>query len=405
MQVPHHDSLGLNFQLVRRWIEDTQTAPDYASSSSSDDDDEETSNVSTWTFDTLLELQLPFLHLCKSVCRDAASYQDCCVYELARLAHAFLHHAQSSSDHKHVVTLSWALPWVPIMHTSSPSTATHVEILSLLVTITDEPSAHNDRAYAAMILSVLVASYPALLSTAPPPIVGHCVGASSFTGQDLSLPFVHQWLRLLFHAMLHLPSLHRHAWPFPSCDPSTFRRHAMAILAEEDDVLVDVLYHALRLPIPSPSIARDSNPTTNHTRNTSSLLASLWTEHSPAQWFADFCGLLDHDHLVLIDLVTSNETNALAYIVDMFRYVCTHWDLARATWLDMGRLDDIVSMLTHCRVELTRLERHAVVGFNVGPLVRRLVVMEQLFDGDDDRSGGDVHEEDILDNSVRRHIG
>ncbi|ETW07672.1 hypothetical protein H310_02131 [Aphanomyces invadans] len=380
MQVPQHHSLGFNFQLVRRWLEQTQV--DIQFSSSSDEDDGLASSISAWTFQALVDMQEPFLSLCASVCREVASFRDCCVYELVRLAHAIVVHHGTTTNCPPLSASRWTLPWVSLVHSSFiTSKATQVEILSMLVAITDDVSAHNNSAHADTIRVVLASLYPLILTTPPSP-----VGASCFIGQDLTLPLAHQWLRLLFHSMLHLPPHQSDPWPFQHSNLTTFRRHAMGILAEDDDVMVDVLYHVLQLALlyeaPPANVPRPSPPSP-------SMLSALWNEFSPARWFADFSGVLHDDHSVLVDLVTSNETNALAYVVMFFRHVCSNWPTCRSTWQSMGRFDDVVAMLTRCRVELSRLSRHgdAVLGFNVGPLVRRLVAIERLFDEDESVDG------------------
>lgn len=115
---------------------------------------------------------------------------------------------------------------------------------------------------------------------------------------------------------------------------------------------------------------------------TSSLVANtLRAALSPTQTFAQFLRTVSHDHEVLLDLLVSNETCFLLYLLRFLKY-------ARRQWADFvsgcnRELDNIITVLIRLRISINRLVTKALFPYNIKPVLRLLEKCEQLYeDGD-----------------------
>ncbi|KAG7400799.1 hypothetical protein PHYBOEH_004313 [Phytophthora boehmeriae] len=89
------------------------------------------------------------------------------------------------------------------------------------------------------------------------------------------------------------------------------------------------------------------------------------------------------DHLVLLDLLVSNETRMLEYFMRYLRYLSAHWDDSKVKLHTGERLECVLSVLIRLRLEIDRLVTADLFPYNTKPLTRRLLAIEQLYESAD----------------------
>nr|CAD7392377.1 unnamed protein product [Timema cristinae]CAD7427442.1 unnamed protein product [Timema monikensis] len=114
-------------------------------------------------------------------------------------------------------------------------------------------------------------------------------------------------------------------------------------------------------------------------RNTAQL--DLRHTLSPAATFVQFLLAVSHDPDVLLDLLVSNETCFLLYLLRLLKFVRRNWGDFVAC---CGReLDDTISVLIRLRFAIDRLVSKDLFPYNINPVVRLLEKCEQLYEGND----------------------
>lgn len=194
-------------------------------------------------------------------------------------------------------------------------------------------------------------------------------------------------------------------------------------LAEEDDVMVATMLAALQLEI--SLFPRDLVPAPKQSSNTSSqdsrtirtqlierekwaiLMASNVAKQCIAALRADplfvqFCTLVAFDHLVLVDLLISNETDFLEYLLTYLRRLgadrrswtalheaCAEWDLDSMPATASGSpgsaplaartIIAVSELLIRLRLALERLANSDLFPYKPDPLIRRLLAVEHFY--------------------------
>ncbi|KAF0693591.1 Aste57867_15456 [Aphanomyces stellatus] len=358
-------SLGYNFLVLRRSIaEDTSIDEEIDENGSMDDDD----SKNEWILEALVDSEPTMLELSRQLSHhDVLQGHESAAYEFLRLMRTLFAHDIDAWD-----LPAWSSTWTPLLPLSaSLPHSIQVELLMLLIDLTDAipiEDSQSDVHISTIVSFLTVAIPPILLSDDDDSSSPIAVGAQAFLGQA-DLPYRLQCIRLLSHV------LRRHPTALASCphasigglSSSLVRRRLMTLIAEEDDILIDVLHSYLHFHM---SISSQCH------LPPSSL---FWVDGlAPAPLFADFCAVLHDDHLVLIDLLSSDETESLAYLVGIFRYMCAHWSSCAASWIALGRFDAVQTLLVQTRLELDRLDRRQLLRFNVRPLIRRLEAIEAM---------------------------
>ncbi|GMF25133.1 unnamed protein product [Phytophthora fragariaefolia] len=131
----------------------------------------------------------------------------------------------------------------------------------------------------------------------------------AFIGESSRYPFLQQWLLVLSRmgvAFLDAPTEIKciespFLWLGQMQLPS--RRQLFAVLAEQDDVMIEVLKGLVRITAPEKAISKNRNGWVPHS------FAHLTDEYDPDLLFADLVDTLGRDHLVLLDLLVSNGMN------------------------------------------------------------------------------------------------
>ncbi|KAL1124456.1 hypothetical protein AAG570_001082 [Ranatra chinensis] len=137
------------------------------------------------------------------------------------------------------------------------------------------------------------------------------------------------------------------------------------LFADQDDALVEGMVCCLDV-----SVGLLQRPNSS---------AELRRALSPALSFAQFLRTVSHDPDVLLDLLVSNETCFLLYLLRLLKYV-------RRNWIEFvsscsGELDDIMSVFIRLRLAIDRLVARALFPYNINPVLRLLEKCEQMYEG------------------------
>ncbi|KAG3116739.1 hypothetical protein PI125_g4416 [Phytophthora idaei] len=217
----------------------------------------------------------------------------------------------------------------------------------------------------------------------------------AFVAKSSPYPFLQQWLLYLSQMgvafieasltqtkranwiTLQAPCLTAASWieqKLPS------HQQLFAVLAEQDDVMIEVLNGITRMAVLVDSAGSIL------AQGYSSFIAHMTTEYDPDLLFADLVDTLGRDHLVLLDLLISNETQMLEYFMRYLRRLSTRWGISKRKLQTDERLEGVMSVLIRTRLEIDRLAAAELFPYGAGPLTRRLLAIEQLYEdsGDDD---------------------
>lgn len=139
------------------------------------------------------------------------------------------------------------------------------------------------------------------------------------------------------------------------------------LFSDQDDALVEGMVCCLDVEV-GLSVA----PATSIASNT--LRAVL----SPTQTFAQFLRTVSHDHEVLLDLLVSNETCFLLYLLRFLKY-------ARKQWGEFvagcdRELENIMTVLIRLRISINRLVSKALFPYNIRPVLRLLERCEHMYE-------------------------
>ncbi|KAE9361712.1 hypothetical protein PF008_g787 [Phytophthora fragariae] len=216
-----------------------------------------------------------------------------------------------------------------------------------------------------------------------------------FIGKSTRYPFLQQWLVLLSRigvAVLGVvpdgtmstesqaldQSDKQPAWAKQIQLPN--RRQLFAVLAEQDDVMIEVLNGLTRMASLATARGGISKQLDRRFAWASPSIAYLIAAYDPDLLFADLVDTLGRDHLVLLDLLVSNETKMLEYIMRYLRHLGAHWNTCKQKLLANKRLESVMSVLIRLRLEIDKLVAADLFPFGAGSLTRRLVSIEHLYE-------------------------
>ncbi|KAL4105779.1 hypothetical protein PRIC1_003837 [Phytophthora ramorum] len=219
----------------------------------------------------------------------------------------------------------------------------------------------------------------------------------AFIGQSSRYPFLQQWLLCLSRigvAFLEaLPTRAISACEKPgamnlasgACAWSDVqlprRQQLFAVLSEQDDVMIEVLNGLTRMAALADAgsevpdcLDQQGLAWPPHIRE------HFAAEYDPDLLFADLMGTLEGDHVVLLDLLVSNETKMLEYTMRYLRHLSADWNSSKQKLQTADRLECTMSVLIRLRLEIDRLVAADLFPYRAGPLTRRLLVIEQLYE-------------------------
>ena len=110
----------------------------------------------------------------------------------------------------------------------------------------------------------------------------------------------------------------------------------------------------------------------------SSALRALYTL-SPYKLFAGFARSVSYDHTVLLDLLTSAETEFLHYFVQLLRLICEDWNVFTEHLQE--QLEPVMGTLDALRAEITQMMRNNSFPYNATALVKRIEAVMRLHEG------------------------
>ena len=99
---------------------------------------------------------------------------------------------------------------------------------------------------------------------------------------------------------------------------------------------------------------------------------------SPSATFVQFVRAVSHEPDVLLDLLVSNETCFLLYLLRILKFVRRNWaEFVR----ECGReLDDVMTVLIRLRLSVDRLVSKKLFPYNISPVLRLLEKCEALYE-------------------------
>lgn len=102
---------------------------------------------------------------------------------------------------------------------------------------------------------------------------------------------------------------------------------------------------------------------------------------SPAATFVHFLRAVSHDPDVLLDLLVSNETCFLLYLLRLLKFVRRNW--VEFVACCSRELDSTMSVLIRLRLAIDRLVSKALFPYNINPVLRLLEKCEQMYEVND----------------------
>lgn len=100
---------------------------------------------------------------------------------------------------------------------------------------------------------------------------------------------------------------------------------------------------------------------------------------SPAATFIQFVRAVSHEPDVLLDLLVSNETCFLLYLLRTLKFVRRNWEeFVRECG---GELDNVMTMLIRLKLLIDRLVSKHLFPYNIDPVLRLLEKCENMYEG------------------------
>ncbi|RLN87000.1 hypothetical protein BBJ28_00004845 [Nothophytophthora sp. Chile5] len=214
---------------------------------------------------------------------------------------------------------------------------------------------------------------------------------AAFISEGSRYPFLQQWLLLLSRLAVALleagpassggiPEIvdREDVW---SMVQLPHRRQLFVVLSEQDDVMVEVLNALLTLTgALADAMPNATEPHFSQFPWPTTLSVYMTKEFNPDLLFADLMDVFGRDHLVLLDLLVSSETQMLEYLLRYLRHLSEYWSASKQLLLLDGRLDAVLSVLIRLRLEIDRLVAAALFPYGAKPLTRRLLTIEHLYE-------------------------
>ncbi|KAL0274229.1 UNVERIFIED_CONTAM: hypothetical protein PYX00_006700 [Menopon gallinae] len=100
---------------------------------------------------------------------------------------------------------------------------------------------------------------------------------------------------------------------------------------------------------------------------------------SPTNTLIAFLHVVSHDPDVLLDLLVSNETCFLLYLLRILKFMRRNW--SEFVSCCSHELDDTMSVFIRLRMAIDRLVRRALFPYNISPVLRLLEKCEELYEG------------------------
>jgi hypothetical protein len=108
---------------------------------------------------------------------------------------------------------------------------------------------------------------------------------------------------------------------------------------------------------------------------------------NPVYTFLEFLKMISNSTELLLDLLVSNETCFLLYLLRFLKYIRLNWSMFVQSCRDCGMgnntLDDTMSVMTRLRFKIGRLVSKSLYPYDIAPVLRLLEGCENLYEGNE----------------------
>ena len=108
---------------------------------------------------------------------------------------------------------------------------------------------------------------------------------------------------------------------------------------------------------------------------------------NPVYTYLEFLKMISNSSDLLLDLLVSNETCFLLYLLRFLKYIRMNWSMFVQSCHDFGMgsstLDDAMSVLIRLRSQISRLVARQLYPYDISPVLRLLDSCESLYEGNE----------------------
>lgn len=108
---------------------------------------------------------------------------------------------------------------------------------------------------------------------------------------------------------------------------------------------------------------------------------------NPVFIFLEFLYMIKHGSNLLLDLLVSNETCFLLYLLRFLKYIRGNWSMfttsCRTFKNDVNELDNTVKVLKRLRLKISKMVSRSQYPYDISPILRLLESCEDLHDGNE----------------------
>ncbi|XP_037948312.1 protein lines [Teleopsis dalmanni] len=110
---------------------------------------------------------------------------------------------------------------------------------------------------------------------------------------------------------------------------------------------------------------------------------------NPICTFLEFLKMISNSHVLLLDLLISNETCFLLYLLRFLKYIRINWSMFLETCQNSvtnsggNSLDESMSVLIRLRLQISHLVARQLYPYDISPVLRYLEICESLYEPDE----------------------
>lgn len=108
---------------------------------------------------------------------------------------------------------------------------------------------------------------------------------------------------------------------------------------------------------------------------------------NPVYTYLEFLKMISNSSDLLLDLLVSNETCFLLYLLRFLKYIRINWSMFVQSCRDCGMgsnvLDDTMTVMTRLRFKIGRLVSKSLYPYDIAPVLRLLESCENLYEGNE----------------------
>lgn len=105
---------------------------------------------------------------------------------------------------------------------------------------------------------------------------------------------------------------------------------------------------------------------------------------NPVYTFLEFLKMISNSSDLLLDLLVSNETCFLLYLLRFLKYIQINWSMFIKSCWDFGNvLEDSMSVLIRLRLQISRLVSKSLYPYDISPILRLLESCENKYEGNE----------------------